>query len=215
MNPPPEPKKEITAKASVLEGAKIHLLHEFNRPYYYGIDALCDGSSENAEQFLHLAGRIVSASEAKIIRGTTGVLSAQYQDRLLRDRARDIVRQWAFPKYAEVKRLCDHIADQCLEKSLEPNAPCGGGAYAFGILQEEFASLSSGHPYLAQILKFGIAYNALSVKPYHGTKNKIWTLIELSGPVLISNGLTFARGGFLERGIDDLLTPLKGNADAR
>ncbi len=204
----PTPTTSIKTNSEVVDGAKIHLLHEFNRPYYYGINIVCDGSSENAEQFLQLAGRLASASEARIIKGSPAALSSSYQNNLLRKRTTEIIREWAFPKHEEIKVLCSHIAELCIKKSLEPNASLGGGANAIGIEQDEFETISKDHPALAQVLKFAVAYNALSIKPYHKTKHKYWTLIELTGPFLISKGLTLTRGGFLEKTVDDLLIPL-------
>jgi len=52
----PEPSKPLKATTGMADGARIFLMHNFSRPYYYGIEALCDGSSENAELFLQLAG---------------------------------------------------------------------------------------------------------------------------------------------------------------
>ena len=205
-----EPKKPIKADSGVADGARIFLLHEFKRPYYFGIDAVCDGSAENAEQFLQLAGRLVNASETRIIRGTTSELPSKYQHKLLKEKADNIVREWAFPKHVAVKKICSYIAEECVAKSLEPNASLGGGANAFGIPNEEFENISENYPDLAHILKFGVAYSAFSIKRYHRTKNRLWTLIELSGPFLITKGLTYARGGFLERRLRDLLKALEG-----
>jgi hypothetical protein len=120
-----------------------------------------------------------------------------------------MVDEWDFPKSREVKKLCKHIAKECLQKSLENNAPLNGGANAFGIPIEEFEKIPSQNPELAKVLKFGVAYNALSIKPSQSTKNKMWSLIELSGPVIISSGLTLARGGFLERTVKDLVSALE------
>lgn len=206
---PPMPAKPITADSDVADGARIFLLHEFKRPYYYGIDAVCDGSSENAEQFLQLAGRLANAAETRVISGSSGILSADYQDRLLREKAEEIIREWSFPSHQEVRRLCLYIADQCVSKSLEVNAPLGGGANALGVPDEEFEMIWKKHQDLAYVLKFGIAYNALSIKPRHKTKNRLWTLIELTGPFLIVNGLTFTRGGFIERRVGDLVKALE------
>jgi len=50
-----EPNRPLSADASIADGARVHLLHRQDRPYYFGIDTLCDASSENAEQFLQLA----------------------------------------------------------------------------------------------------------------------------------------------------------------
>jgi len=207
---PIEPSKPIKANAGVADGAKIFLLHEYGRPYYYGIDAICHGSSENAEQFLHLAGRLVNASEAKIIKGSPAELPSKYQHQLLQEKAQEIVQSWAFPFHAEVKRLCDYIAQQCVNKSLEPNASLDGGANAVGILDEEFKLIATNHQELAHVLKFGVAYNAFSIKRHYKVKNQSLTLIELTGPILINKGLTFTRGGILERDLAYLLKILGG-----
>lgn len=200
-----EPAKPLTADSDVAEGARVHLLHRFNRPYFFGIDILCDASSENAEQFLQLAGRLVSQSETQLIRAKSATLTSGMQHTLLRQKAGEILRDWDFPQHLLVRRLADGIAKECLEKSLEPNASLGGGASAFGIPQDEFDEIPRKHPALARVLQFGVAYNSFMLVPNHGTKKKIWCLVELGGTLLLHHGLTLRRGGFLERRSDDLL----------
>jgi hypothetical protein len=209
----PEPNKPIKIKAGLADGARISLMHHYNRPYYYGIDAICDGSSDNAELFLQLAGSVVEAAETRIIRTPNGgaALTPIYQHKLLTDRAKQIIAEWSFPHYSEVKNMCKTIALQCIEKSLEPNAPLDGGANAFGIPQEAFDEIPHQHPELAKIIKFAVAYNAISLKPKYSTKHKEWCLVELTGPVLIAYGLTMTRGGFLEKTVTDLLTAVERN----
>lgn len=196
--------------AGVQDGARIFLLHEYNKPYYYGLDTLCNGSSENAEQFLQLAGSLVEHVETKIIRNpnVNASLPVATQNTILRQHAQEIINEWSFPNHKEVRALCDFIAAQCIEKSLEPNASLGGGPIGFGIPQDEFNEIPQKHPALSRIMKYGYAYNALSIKPNHLTKKRHWCLIELGGPVLISKGLTLTRGGFLERRVTDLLKAL-------
>ncbi len=200
-----EPAKPLTADADVAEGARVHLLHRFDRPYFFGIDILCDASSENAEQFLQLAGRLVSQSETQLIRAKPATLTSGMQHTLLREKAGEILRDWDFPQHQLVRRLADGIAKECLKKSLEPNASLGGGASAFGIPQDEFDEIPRKHPALARVLQFGVAYNSFMLVPNHGTKKKIWCLVELGGTLLLHHGLTLRRGGFLERRSDDLL----------
>ncbi len=60
-------------------------------------------------------------------------------------------------------------------------------------------------PELARVIQFGVAYNAFVLVPNHGTKRRLWCLIELGGALLIHHGLTLRRGGFLERRTDDLV----------
>ncbi|MCP5417453.1 MAG: hypothetical protein H6965_10200 [Chromatiaceae bacterium] len=205
-----EPNKPISANADVVDGAKIQLLHEYNRPYYYGIDVLCDGSSENAEQFLQLAGRLVSVAETRIIRGEQPLLSTPYQHKELQKRALEIVQSWSFPEQKLVRLINDEMVRQCVEKALEPNASLGGGPNSFGIPQDEFKKIPETHPDLGQVLKYGVAYNAFSLTQNHKTKGRYWCLLELSGAAIIANGLSLRRGNFLERDVNDLIKILEG-----
>ena len=200
-----EPSRPLKVDAGVADGARIHLLHKCERPYFFGIDTLCDASSENAEQFLQLTARLISQLETQIIRGKDAMLTSNLQDKLLRERATEMMSEWSFPQCQLVRRLANGIADECLIKSLEGNASLGGGATAFGIPQEEFDTIPRTHHRLAQILQFGVAYNAFVLVPNHGTKKRLWCLIELGGVLLLHHGLTLRRGGFLERHADDLL----------
>lgn len=200
-----EPNRPLTVDASIAEGARIHLLHRYDRPYYYGIDALCDASSENAEQFLQLAARLVSQSETQLIRAKPPTIRSGAQHKLLRERAIEMVRAWDFPHQQLVRRLADGMAGECVTKSLEGNASLGGGASAFGIPQDEFDAIPASHPNLARVLQFGVAYNAFVLVPDYGTKKRKWCLIELGGVLLLHHGLTLKRGGFLERRADDLV----------
>ena len=204
-----EPARPLTVDAGVADGARIHLLHKYDRPYYFGVDTLCDAGSENVEQFLQLAARLVSQSETQLIRrGNDPVLPSDIQHKLLRERASQLICEWDFPQCDLVRRLANGIATQCLTKSREGNAPLGGGANSVGIPQDEFDSIPINNPDLARVIKFGVAYNAFALVPNHRTKNRTWCLIELGGVLLLHHGLTLKRGGFLERRVDDLVNLL-------
>ena len=131
-----EPSRPVTASSAVADGSRIHLMHKFKRAYYYGIDTVCDASSENAEQFLQLVAPLVARSETQLIRSKAGTLRSKVQHELLRERAGQIILDWDFPDYQLVRRLADKMSRRsALAKSLEGNASLGGGATAVGIPQ--------------------------------------------------------------------------------
>ncbi len=191
-----EPSQPISANSSVYEAARLHLLQRFDRPFYYGIDDLCDASSENVEQFLQLAAVLVETSATQIIRSKPASLIATTQHQLLRKRGEQIITGWNFPQHLLVRRLVTAIAVRCVEVTEQPNGWLTPNA--FGILQEDFDALPDSHPELAHVLQFGVAYNAVTLVPQYPCKRKEWCLIELGGMVVLKHGLTLKRGGFVE-----------------
>jgi hypothetical protein len=205
----PDPAKAMVVDASVYDAAQLHLFHQFGRPYYYGIDDLCDASSENAEQFLRLAAVLVDTAAAQLVRSKGAFIDASTQTESLRDRALEIQDAWNFPQHLLVRRLCSFIAERCLAVSLEGNAPLGAGANSYGIPQDEFQAVAKNHSELATVLQFGVAYNAFTLVPRYECKGKEWCLIELGGVVILKYGLTLRRGGFLEGSTLELATMAK------
>jgi len=204
----PEPNKPLKIDNSLREAARIHLFHRYNRPFYYGIDDLCDASSDNAEQFLRLAAKLVDRSAAELVRDRSPALPSRIQHRLLHGAAADAVRTWDFPSVEAVKKLGEYMGGACLKRSLEDNASLGAGANAFGIAQSEFESLAKKWPVLARVLHFGVAYNAFTVVPNYDCKSRTWCLIELGGIYKLYHGLTLMRGGFIESSAEQLVRVL-------
>jgi hypothetical protein len=199
-----EPSRPVSANPSVYEAARLHLLQKFDRPYYYGIDDLCDASSENAEQFLQLAAVLVETSATQIIRSKPAFLTATTQHR---KRGDQIIEGWNFPQHLLVRRLVTAIAVRCVEVTEQPNGWLTPNA--FGIRQEEFDALPDSHPGLAHVLQFGVAYNAVTLVPHYPCKGKEWCLIELGGMVVLKHGLTLKRGGFVESTAQELAAMLE------
>lgn len=204
----------VRPNSSVEHGARIHLWHAAQVPYTFGFEDLADTANENAERFLYFAGQLVNLLQTRIIRSKEPRLTAGQQSSLLRAHAQEMIRRWNFPESEMVRRLATGIAEQCVTKSLEPNASLGGGANAFGVPMHEYERICKDQPDLARVLQFGSAYNVFTLVPEHRTKHKDWCLIELSGPLLLSYGLTLQRGGFLERRVADLEKLLAAEARA-
>lgn len=205
----PEPSKPLVADSTVYEAARLHLLHQYDRAYYIGIDDLCDGSSENAEQFLHLAAGLVDDIAARLIRAKPPSLDAETQNRRLRQMAAQAIDRWNFPQRHVVAKLVTRLATECLTTSLAPNAPLGAGANAYGIIQSQFDRIPEQYPDLARVLQFAIAYNAFTIVPNYECKGQQWCLLELGGLVILKHGLTLKRGGFIEGTSDELVALIK------
>lgn len=200
----PAPSRKIKAESGVAEAAQVQLMHSDEIPHYYGIDALCDASSENAEQFLSLASALVELAATQLVRSRRASLTALQQHKLLRSHAGKILREWNFPHCHEVRRLADGMAERCVRKTLEPNAPLSHGASAWGIPQEDFTAVVERYPELARVLQYAVAYNALILVPEYGCQGREWCLLELGGAVLLHHGLTLHRGGFIKSDLDQL-----------
>lgn len=205
----PEPSRPLAANPGVHESARLHLLHRYERPFYFGADDLCDSSSENAELFLQLSAILVDTVATQVIRSKPAILEASTQHRLLRDRARRIIDAWSFPYFEKVRKLVTTLATKCVETSLQPNGWLTPNSY--GILQSEFDTLASASPETARVLQFAVAYNALLVVPRYDCKGKEWCLLEMGGPVCLAHGLTLKRGGFLEGTVAELAAILEEN----
>jgi hypothetical protein len=192
----------VAANDSVLEAALFHLFQQFDRPYFFGIDDLCDASSENAELFLQLAAKLVETVATQVVRAKPPTLAPGLQHKLLRERGASIIKDWSFPNVETVRRLAQTIAERCLQKSLQPNGAVIANAY--GIPQSEFERLAEMNVELARVLQFAIAYNAITLVPHHSCKHKEWCLLELGGMELLKFGLTLKRGGFIEGNVAQL-----------
>jgi hypothetical protein len=203
----PEPSRPVNANPSVYEAARLHLLHKFDRPYYFGIDDVCDASSENAEQFLQLAAVLVETVATQLIRSKPALLTPQTQHNLLRKRGEQIIDGWNFPQHLLVRRLVTHMANKCVDVTLQPNGWLTPNA--FGILQDQFESLPQSHPDLAHVLQFAVAYNAITLVPHYPCKGKTWCLVELGGMVILKHGLTLKRGGFIESSAQEIAVLLQ------
>jgi hypothetical protein len=192
----PEPSKPVAANSSVYEAAMLHLLHEYDQAYFYGIDDLCDASSENAEQFLQLAAILVETIATQVIRGKGATLEPRMQNKLLRQRGEGIIEGWNFPFYSSVRQLVTRVAEKCVAVTLQPNGWLTPNAY--GLQQDEFDALAETQTELARVLQFGVAYNAITLVPHYPCKGREWCLLELGGMVILKHGLTLKRGGFIE-----------------
>lgn len=201
-----------TVNSKLMDGARIQLMHEYDRPYYYGMDKLISASNSNIEQFIRLAGTLVDELLAKVIRGRDADLSPRAQHLALVGQAKQTIADWDFPYNAIVRELVKQIAERCLERTLKPNAPLDDGANAIGIPQDQIDTVLKRDGRLARILHFAFAYKALVFVPHYNCKNKVWCLLELGALPNLAYGLPLSRGGFVEGSLRTLqnMLPTEG-----
>lgn len=199
---------ERIAGSSLIDGARIQMLHQFDRPYYYGMDKLIQASNANIEQFIRLGGSLVDEILAKVIRGKPPELSPKAQHTALVAQANQTMREWDFPYHAVVRELVKVIAERCKERTLKPNAPLDNGANAVGVPQEEMDKVLFRYERLSRVLHFAFAYKALVFVPQYKCKNKVWCLLELGALPCMAHGLTLSRGGFVEDTLSGLQSML-------
>jgi hypothetical protein len=196
----------VEADGDVAAGAQVHLWHGYKVPYLGGLDTVADLGTENVETFLHLAWQLVRLLETQVVRrgDKAPTLTVKQQHEALTKEGQRIVNEWSFPHAVAVRKLAQGIAQMCVRRSLEDSAPLGGGATALGIERGAFAKVVE-HEKLMEALRFGVGYNAFSLIPGRKTKGKVWTLLELSGPIIAAYGLTSRRGGFIPTDLDTLI----------
>jgi len=199
--------KRLNVNSALADGARVHLMHRFGRPYYYGISGVCGASGHNAQQFLRLSRPLVDLAETRAVRqkGDKPVLlTAADQDKRLIEQAKALIEEWSFPEVEGVRNLVRGIGAWCVSRTLEENAPLGGGATGVGVPQVEFERMARKRSRLAQVLHFAVAYNAVEISQRRLVKHKEWTTIELGGAVRVAHGLTLLDGGFVEKRVQDL-----------
>lgn len=187
-----------TVALSLVEGARIQLLHEFERPYYHGMDKLTAASNANIEQFIKLGGALVDEILARVIRNKPSDLAPKPQHTALVSQAKQTMKDWDFPYNVVVRTLVNAMAERCLERTMRPNAPLDDGANAFGVPQDDMDRVLNKHERLARILHFAFAYRALVFVPQYNCKGRVWCLLELGAIPCMAHGLTLRRGGFIE-----------------
>ncbi len=202
----PEPRTPLKADSDIAEAARLHLHHRFGRPYHFGMGDVSDAANENAELFLQLAGALVDRMEIRAIRNQDPALNPTQQQAILRDKAKEIVDGWSFPFARKIRAFVQHVAAECLENSLQGNAPLGPGANAIAVPDADMDALLQKEDETALVLKYAQAYGAIVAVRGYGQGGKQWCLLELSGPICLAHGLTLRRGGFLERDVGDLVT---------
>ena len=101
-----DPSVVVAANDSVFEAAVFQLFQTFDRPYFFGIDNVCDASRKNAELFLQLSAELVETVATQVARSKSPTLSPTLQHKLLRDAAPRSSRHGVFRTMTRFAEWC-------------------------------------------------------------------------------------------------------------
>lgn len=136
----PEPRRPVAPDAEVVDAARLQLMHENGRPYYFGPDILAAAASGNAEQYLRLCAPLIDALETQVIQRKGKRLAAATQHERLRRISKKYIDEWTFPENQAVRKLTDLIGKKARQRTLEPTAPVTPGVNAIGIRSDHTSS---------------------------------------------------------------------------
>ena len=209
-------KERMDRGTSQVQAAAEVFGHErFGLPYYYGIDRLCTLATNNVEELLSLAAALYEALLAKQILRKELLLSAQEQERLVRDVAEQ--RRAFIPKNhtegTRAQRLLDAIGGFCREKTFLPNAPYAPGVTGIRLSDRELETLGTDKEPLAgyllplrQVLAECVAENLLFTRhsSESGSRER-GTVFYLNRTLCAYYGLPLQLGGWQDVAAEDLL----------
>lgn len=201
-------------RARVMPAARHFLAREFHLPYYAGADMLARLGSENAEQFLRVAGDVFEQMLGHMTLRELPRLTAREQDTVVR-RASD--RYWReLPQRVvrgrQARRLVAAIVDLCQADTFRETAPYSPGVTGTALSMSDRDRLTDpaarsavpGGQELYDALTAALAANVLTAKPDYSSKNQRVMVIYLNRLLCPRFNLPLGRGGFRERKLETM-----------
>lgn len=201
-------------RARVVPAARHFLAREFKLPYYAGPDILARLGSENAEQFLRVAGDVFEQMLGHITLRELPHVSALEQDAVVR-RASD--RYWRelpqrVSRGRQVQRLLVAIVELCQADTFRDTAPYSPGVTGTALLMSgrdrlvdpEVRAALPGAQELYEALTAALIDNVVTIKLEYSVKNQRVMVIYLNRLLCPRFNLPLARGGFRERKLETM-----------
>ena len=211
-----EEELEDRDSSQVRAAAELFMHEELGIPYYFGFDRLCVMATNNVEELLALSAALYVGLQAKqVLRKAELILSAQEQEKLLRDaagRKRDFIPK-SHTEGTRAQRLLDSIGAFCYDQTFAPNAPYAPGVTGVRLSRTELAKLTATSKPLGpagltleRVLAECAAENLLVQRESQATGSRdSGTIFYLNRSLCVHYGLPLQMGGWRDVSIGELM----------
>lgn len=226
-----EEELEDRDSSQVRAAAELFMHEELGIPYYFGFDRLCVMATNNVEELLALSAALYVGLQAKqVLRKAELILSAQEQEKLLRDaagRKREFIPK-SHTEGTRAQRLLDSIGAFCYDQTFAPSAPYAPGVTGVRLSRTELAKLiAPSKPLgpagltLERVLAECAAENLLVQRESQATGSRdSGTIFYLNRSLCVHYGLPLQMGGWRDVSVGELikwmerrLTPSRKNLE--
>lgn len=211
-----EEELEDRDSSQVRAAAELFMHEELGIPYYFGFDRLCVMATNNVEELLALSAALYVGLQAKqVLRKAELILSAQEQEKILRDaasRKREFIPK-SHTEGTRAQRLLDSIGAFCYDQTFAPNAPYAPGVTGVRLSRTELAKLTAPSKPLgpagqtvARVLAECAAENLLVQRESQATGSRdSGTIFYLNRSLCVHYGLPLQMGGWRDVSAGDLI----------
>ncbi len=226
-----EEELEDRDSSQVRAAAELFMHEELGIPYYFGFDRLCVMATNNVEELLALSAALYVGLQAKqVLRKAELILSAQEQEKLLREaagRKREFIPK-SHTEGTRAQRLLDSIGAFCYDQTFAPNAPYAPGVTGVRLSRTELAKLTAPSKPLGpagltleRVLAECAAENLLVQRESQATGSRdSGTIFYLNRSLCVHYGLPLQMGGWRDVSVGELikwmerrLTPSRKNLE--
>lgn len=226
-----EEELEDRNSSQVRAAAELFMHEELGIPYYFGFDRLCVMATNNVEELLALSAALYVGLQAKqVLRKAELILSAQEQEKILRDaagRKRDFIPK-SHTEGTRAQRLLDSVGAFCYDQTFAPSAPYAPGVTGVRLSRTELAKLTAPSKPLGpagltleRVLAECAAENLLVQRESQATGSRdSGTIFYLNRSLCVHYGLPLQMGGWRDVSVGELikwmerrLTPSRKNLE--
>lgn len=211
-----EEELEDRDSSQVRAAAELFMHEELGIPYYFGFDRLCVMATNNVEELLALSAALYVGLQAKqVLRKAELILSAQEQEKLLRDaagRKREFIPK-SHTEGTRAQRLLDSIGAFCYDQTFAPSAPYAPGVTGVRLSRNELAKLTAPSKPLGpagltleRVLAECAAENLLVQRESQATGSRdSGTIFYLNRSLCVHYGLPLQMGGWRDVSVGELI----------
>lgn len=199
--------------SSLREAALLRVSIRKKIPYYFGSETFARLGSANIEQFLELCGDATARVLQQDAAGRPIGLSAQLQDRIVRDASRTYWNGLAqLPDGDLMQIFVDKVGAIGASEAVKPTIPYPPGVTGTAISMNDRRRLRDpvyrqkmpGGELLFRALVSAIAHNVVWLELDYSVKNDRWMVVYLNRLLCPRYDMTLNLGGFRERKLSDM-----------